>query len=209
MSEAGFFRIIGGFSGWGSRTGGAGGLGEGMGVGVGSCGGRCLKQDLQDFWGFSGWGSRTGGAGGLGEGMGVGVGSWGVRCLKQDLRDFLGIFGMGDALEEQCVGMGRGRVWLRRALSEAGFAGFFGDFRDGGRALEEWMVGLVGGRGWLRRALSEAGFAGFFGDFRDGDAHWRSGWSGWSVAVGGCGGRCLKQDLQGFWGFSDGGRARD
>ena len=67
-------------------------------------------------------------------GWGVVVCICGRRCLKKDLRDFLGIFGMGDALEEQFVGMGWGRVDLRRALSEAGFVSrifrIIGDFRD-------------------------------------------------------------------------------
>ena len=74
---------------------------------MGSCGGRCLKQDLRDFLGIFGMGNAHGRSGW--SGWSVGVGSCGGRCLKQDLRDFLGIFGMGDALEGKCVGMGRGR----------------------------------------------------------------------------------------------------
>ena len=58
------------------------------------------------------------------------MGSCGVRCLKQDLQDILGIFGMGE-----CTGGvdGQGGTWawvVAASLSEAGFAGFLGDFRD-------------------------------------------------------------------------------
>ena len=48
-------------------------------------------------------------------------------------------------------------------LSEAGFAGFWGDFRDCGRAVDGWAAGLFCGGG--KGGLSEAGFAGFWGIF--------------------------------------------
>ena len=61
-------------------------------------------------------------------------------CLKQDLQDFFGIFRMAGAMLTQVGSYERWRAFTRDheslrvlgGLSEAGFAGFFWDFRDGG-----------------------------------------------------------------------------
>ena len=147
------------------------------------CWADCLKQDLQDFLGFSGWredlltqvGSDerwTRVCERLREIMSV------CECLRvlgglsgAGFAGYFGIFRMGEDLLTQ---VGSYERWTRvcerlreimsvceclrvlGGLSGAGFAGYYGDFQDGGGPADAGALG---------RALSEAGFAGFFGIF--------------------------------------------
>ena len=130
-----------------------------------SCG-RCLKQDLQDYWGFSGLQAS---------GCCLFGGSF-LRGLRGQIAEGR-LFGM--PLQPGSV---PDFLWT---LSEAGFTGLLGIFRIAGeRLLPVWRILFKSGeRADCRGTINW-------------DARRSLGLSRISCS------RCLKQDLQEYWGFS-------